>query len=281
MQKTVLAPPGEGVGIERIWRILVLGKRWVLGVPVLAMIGAAFTVMFIEPQWEASAAIQIGAVGTDQGKQIVEPVPRVLARMKLEAFEDAVLAGLKVPLNGDPRAKLYRRSLKFKALPNTDLIEIRVRGYSPRQAQRFIEGTVDYLHRVHKAMAAPSIERMKQLLIQVDRELATMRMEREKALRLANLQQEAFRGNKFSESIVRDNILVQRDKELRTLEQTKAGFKEQLDPMRTYPTSYIENISVSENPVAPKKALIVFLAGLLGLFFGVMAAFTGNRLTSA
>lgn len=41
-------------------------------------------------------------------------------------------------------------------------------------------------------------------------------------------------------------------------------------------TSYIEKISVSEGPVAPKKSLILVLAGVLGLFVGVMAAFLGN-----
>lgn len=279
MQETNTTTSNSEISLSEIGGILAKHKKLVVGLPILAAIVAAIVAMLIKPQWEASAAVQIGAIGTDQGKQLVEPVPRVVARMKLEAFEDAVLKGLKIPeKDGDPRTKLYRRSLKVKAFPNTDLIEIRIRGHSPQEAKRFIEGTVDYLHRVHRAMAQPSIQRMKQLLAQVEREMAVTKAERDRALRVAGLRKKKPAASDFTENVLRDNILIQRDRDLRALEQTREGLKEQLDPARTYLTSYIETVSVSQEPVWPRKTPLVFVAGVLGLIAGVIAALVSNAL---
>lgn len=268
------AIPDDEISLADLWQILVRHKGWVIATPLLAVIAAVVAVIFIKPQWEATAAIQIGAVG--QAGQVIEPSARVVARVNLKSFEDAVLASLGLSGQKTPEAKLFRSSLKVKALPNTDLIEIKVRGYSRESAKRSTEATVDYLRRIHQGMAAPTVQRMKQLLAQVEREIAQTRAEREKALKVMDLKDKAITEASFMRNIVLANIMVQRDNELRGLEQAKTDYEEQLDPMRTYPTSYIEKISVSEGPVAPKKSLIVLLAGVLGLFAGVMAAFLGN-----
>ena len=266
--------PDDEISLLDLWQTLVRRKWWVLGLPLLAVIAAAVAVTFMKPQWEATAAIRIGAVG--QAAQLIEPPARVVERMKLKSFEDAVLAGLELSGQKTPEAKLFRSSLKVKALPNTDLIEIKVRGYSQESARRSADATVSYLHRIHNGMAAPTVQRMKQLLAQVEREIAQTKAEREKALKITGLNDKTNAEARFMENIVLANIMIQRDSELRELEQTKMEYEEQLNPMRTYPTSYIEKISVSEEPVAPKKALMVLLAGVLGLFVGVMAAFLGN-----
>jgi len=273
MQNHPTAPDDE-ISLLDLWQILLRRKWWVLGAPLLAVVAAAVAVTFMKPQWEATAAIQIGAVG--QAGQVIEPPARVVARVNLKSFEDAVLASLGLSGQKTPEAKLFRSSLKVKALPNTDLIEIKVRGYSRESAKRSTEATVDYLRRIHQGMAAPTVQRMKQLLAQVEREIAQTRAEREKVLKIMDLKDKAITEASFMRNIVLANIMVQRDNELRGLEQAKTDYEEQLGPMRTYPTSYIEKISVSEGPVAPKKALIVLLAGVLGLFVGVMAAFLGN-----
>lgn len=274
MQNHPTAPDDDEISLFDLWQILLRRKWWVLGIPLLAVIAAAVAVTLMKPQWEATAAIRIGAVG--QAGQVIEPPAQVVVRVNLKSFEDAVLASLGLSGQKTPEAKLFRSSLKVKALPNTDLIEIKVHGYSRESAKRSTEATVDYLHRIHQGMAAPTVQRMKQLLAQVEREIAKTKAEREKALKIMDLKDKAITEARFMGNIVLTNIMIQRDNELRGFEQAKMGYEEQLDPMHTYPTSYIEKISVSEEPVAPKKALIVVLAGVLGLFVGVMAAFLSN-----
>ena len=164
MQNHPTAPDDE-ISLLDLWQILLRRKWWVLGAPLLAVIAAAVAVTFMKPQWEATAAIQIGVVG----QAVIEPSARVVARVNLKSFEDAVLASLGLLGQKTPEAKLFRSSLKIKALPNTDLIEIKVRGYSRESAKRSTEAAVNYLNRIHQGMAAPTVQRMKQLLAQAER----------------------------------------------------------------------------------------------------------------
>lgn len=45
-------PPDE-VSLLEIWQVLVRHKKWVLGIPVLALIAAAAVSVLIPPVWEA------------------------------------------------------------------------------------------------------------------------------------------------------------------------------------------------------------------------------------
>jgi capsular polysaccharide biosynthesis protein len=210
--------------------------------------------------------------------QMIEPVARTVERMKLKSFEDAVLADLGYPLDWkNPEAALYRGSLKARALPNTDLIVITVRGYSRKDAKRSAEATVAYLRKIHDEMAAPTVQRLRQRLVQIEWEIAKTRAEKEKILKIAGLKDKAIAAEAgLMESLTLANFMFQRDSELRGLEEAKVVYEEQLGSMHTYPTALIEKISVSENPVTPKKAMIIPLAGILGLILGMMTAFLSN-----
>jgi len=120
------------------------------------------------------------------------------------------------------------------------------------------------------------VQRMRHLLAQVEREITQTKAEKDKTLKIAGLKDKAIAEARFMENVVLANIIIQRDGELRELEQAKTFYEEQLSPLRTYPTSLIERISVSENPVVPKKAMIILLVGIFGLILGVMLAFLSN-----
>lgn len=254
-----------------LWHTLVRRKWLVLGVSILSAVVAAVTVTLMQPQWEATATIQIGAVG--QPGQIIEPPAVAVARMKLKSFEDAVLANLVPTGQKTPEARLYRRSLKVRVISDTNLIELKVRGYSPASALRSADRTIDYLRKVHQKMSTPAVLRITQLLAQTKREIDQIKAEREKVVNVAGVKDGAVAQTGFMENIILANIMIQRNTELRALELAKIGYEEQLDPMSTYPTGHLEKISVSEEPVAPQKDVVILLAAVLGLLLGVMAAF--------
>lgn len=275
------AIPDDEISFFDLWQILVRRKWLVLATTLLTVVAAVVATILIKPQWEATAAIRIGAVGqigqVGQSAQIIEPVARVVERMQLKPFEDAVLANFSHTDQNNPEAALYRNSLKVNALPDTDLVEIKIRGYSREGAKRAVAATVNHLYNLHKEMAAPTVQRMTQLLAQIEQEITQTKADQEKLLKITGLKDKKIVDTRFMENIMLANILIiQRDSELRRLEQTEMGYEEQLGPMHTYPTSLIERISVSEEPVAPKKTLIILLAGVLGLFLGIMAAFLSN-----
>lgn len=82
------------------------------------------------------------------------------------------------------------------------------------------------------------------------------------------------------EQIVLANIMVKRDEELRVLEQIKRVVEEQLSPLRTYLISLVDGVYVDNRPVSPKKALIVVLADVMGLFLGMLWYLIVNSLRS-
>jgi uncharacterized protein involved in exopolysaccharide biosynthesis len=189
------------LGLIDIWQILVRERRWVIGIFSVCILGALAFVLLVRPEWEATAVIQIGQVGQPtigQASVLIEPPARTMERMRLKSFEDAVLADLKMPVeDNDPNAGLYRSSLKLKLLPNTDLIEMKVRGHSREEAAKWAEATVNYLRGLHEKLAEPSIERLKSVLAEVKRELQRTHDERTKLMENLPLKDKIGPGNRF------------------------------------------------------------------------------------
>ena len=269
--------PDDEISFRDLWQVLIQRKWWVLGFPLFAVIVAAIAVMFMKPQWEATAVIRVGAVGQagqagQAGQQIIEPVAQTVERMKSKAFEDAVLINLSLPTDDqNSEFTFYRGSLQVKNLRGTDLIELKVRGYSQASAKRFADATIDYLKKTHSEMTASTVLRMRQTLERTDRDIAQTKAERDSLVKLTDLKDKDKAG--FMENVVLTNNIIRLDEALRSLEQTRANDEEQLDPLHTFPTGHLEAVSVSDKPVMPKKPLLIQLAGVLGLFVGVGVAF--------
>lgn len=271
----------DEISLLEIWQVLVRQKKWVLGIPALALIVAAAVSALIPPVWEATLVGQIGQIGQigQVGQQLIEPVARVVERIKQKTFQSEVLVSMGIPKDEEnSKGKLYRDSIKAQILPNTDLIEIKVRGHSREEAKRNAEATLDRLSKLHKELAQPTIQRLTQQMERVKQQINELREERESLKNTRQDKSKTDSGGRFMESIIQANILIQRDGELRNLEQLKLSYEEQLSPLRTYPTARIDSTYVSENPVAPKKGLIVVLSGVLGLMAGIFAAFVLNAI---
>ncbi len=270
----------EEIRLIDVWRILARQKKWVWGIPAVTVACALAFVLVVSPQWEATAVIQIGQVGQGAvglGRPLVESPPRAIERMKLNAFRDAVLADLKIPSDEDnPEARLYRASLKLKLLPDTDLIELRVRGRSREDAEKWAQATVARLRDVHQELARPSIQRLEVQLMEVKQDLERTEAMRANLIEAASVKGRNGPGYRFAENVLLANILNSRDAEIRHLRERMVGLQEQLSPARTYPTSLIDRVHVPEKPVFPKKTSSVVLAGMLGSLLGFLMAFISD-----
>lgn len=220
--------------------------------------------------------VQIGQVGqpdVGQVTSLIEPPTRAVERLKLRPFRDGVLASIEIRTSDDePRARLYRDSMQVRQLPNTDLIELKVRGYSPEEARKLAEATISRLQEIHGRLALPSIERLRSQLDTITRELKRAQAERETLLSNTQLRQEIGPGNRFAENVLLGNILATRDAEIRDLQQRRLTLEERLTPSRTYPTSLVEEIFVPERPASPRLVLTVSLAIAGGLAAGMLIA---------
>lgn len=279
----------DEVRIQDLWCALMHHKWLVLGLPLIAGVVATGIVNVMSPQWEAVAPVMIGQVGqvgqVGQSSTLIEPVPRAVERLKLRSFQNAVLARLSLPAdpNEDDRTKLYLRTLHVKALPQTDLIEIKVRGYSIENAKRYAVATVDELRAAHEKWATPAILRLKSQLTQISDQIEAIQAERDRLRKAMGSKPSPGARDAFMQNVVLANVLIQRDEELRNLQRMKLTYEEQLTPLRTYPTSLVGPVYVPATPVSPRKALIVVTSGLVGFFLGVFAAFVleGRKRRSA
>lgn len=273
----------DEISLLEIWQVLVRQKKWVLGIPALALIAAAAVSALIPPVWEATLVGQIGQIGqigqVGQAGTQIETAANAVERIKQKPFQGEVLASMGIPLDEEnPKGKLYRDTLTVKILKDTNLIEIKVRGHSREEAKRNAEATLDRLAKLHEELAKPTIQRQAQQMERVKQEINELREERESIKNTQQNKSKTDSGGRFMESIIQANILVQRDRELRNLEQLKLSYEEQLSPLRTYTTARIDSTYVSESPVAPKKGLIVVLSSVLGLMAGIFAAFVLNAI---
>jgi hypothetical protein len=267
----------DEISLRDVWSILWINKYLVLGVPLVAAAAAAVAVMLVKPQWEAVSVIQIGQVW--QAAMPLESPNRTVERIKLQPFKIAVLSSLGIrPGDDDPLGGLYSKSLKVKVLPNTDLVELRLRANSRQDALRWADATVQHLQSVHQKLAEPMIARLMQQQSQMKRQVQLIQEEKERLLKNAEIRSEIGPGNRFAENMLLSNFLLQKDAELRAFELQSLMLEEQLDPAKTYPTSLLDRVYVPEKRAYPKRTLTVVLAAVTGMFVAVVAAFLLNSL---
>jgi len=277
-------PHREEFSLAEMARILRAHARWVVGIP-LVLVFVTLTVQLLTPrQWLASVVIKMGQIGsiaaTGPATEYVEPIPRAIERMKQRAFQDAVLSNLGVPTDEkDPRASLYRQSLRIRQVDYGDTVDIRVRGFSADEAKRMAEATVLHLRDVHDQLARPSVERLKRQLAAVEEDRARILTEQERLLRRAEERNKAGVG--FPERLLFDNMIYQMSVQRRDLELRALAYEENLGPLRTWETSALEPAFVGARPEARQTPLRVGLAGLLGLCLGGFVALLMNAFKSS
>jgi capsular polysaccharide biosynthesis protein len=259
------------ISLADMW-VTVKRHKWiVLIAPVVCGIAAYILVSFVmAPKWQASAILQIGRVG---GEKPVEPVANVIARMQHPSFAAGVTNRGDFKPGDLPTAKaIYRGSFKVNKIKDAELIEFSVQGYSPTMARNLASHTVSYLQKTHDEMMSASVTRINAQIQTTDEEIQKLKL----AMDLLRKQLQGKHDWNSYNATLAATVLEDEAKELRGLTQRKLLLTEQLGPSSTFSTQIIGEVSVSENPVSPKKLSIVGMALLLGLFGGIFLAFARN-----
>lgn len=266
------------ITLHEIWRVITQHKYLVISSPLIAIVIALMVASALKPQWEAVALIRIGQIGSQQ--QLIEPTARTIERIKLEGFKISVLSKLGLPTNREnAESELYLDKLKIEVGAASDLIRITTRGHSPEQAKQFAEATLSKIAEQHAELAEPSIKRLAEQIQQLRKQLALETSQQETSKRL--LAKNVNAQDRFMANIVLTNAIYQHGESLRALKEQLLKSEEQLDPLKTYPTSFLQGVHVTDKPVMPATKLIIPLAGLLGLFAGLFIAFLLNSLRAS
>ena len=142
-------------------------------------------------------------------------------------------------------------------------------------AQSLVENTVSYLQKLQDEMMVAGITRIKSQIQAVNEDLLTVKLD----LDFLKRQLQGNRDWNSYNATLAASVLQDKTNQLRTLTEMKRLLLEQLSPTVTFPTKIVGDLTVSEDPVSPKKSLIIGVAILLGLFGGIFIAFLHNAVS--
>lgn len=247
----------------------------VIGTVLLFML-IALTLVFVLPkEWEATATMRIGQIPSNNGElKLIEDPLQTIERIKLQGFKEKVLADLHLPKDKDFENKtdLFVKSLKGNAVPNTDFINLSIRGYSATEAKNSLDTTIKEIIITHTSMGLPSKNRVIQGSQTINERL-NVALSELTALKNKMLTAGTYNGSSaFEPSIVAINLLGLKDTDVRTLQDQKVQYDTRLAAFDEHATVLVNTIDVSPKPAFPKRSIFLLIGILFGLFVGTWIA---------
>lgn len=243
-----------------------------LGALTGAIVAIALTFVWT-PRWEASVQIRPGQVASSAGGQPpmpVEPPARITERINSRAFADTLRDRLGLAqASNDSRSKLLRDSLRATLLERASLVQVRIEGYYPEEAQAWLEAATALVAEAHAPMFQPTVERLTAQLAEIAADIERIGLERERLIEAsAEIRKGRLASEQFSQSVLVGNLLNIRDAELRSLRDRAATISEMLSPERTFQTGPIGRVTVTDRPSFPRRPVHAVAGAILGAILG-------------
>ena len=276
---------GDEISLFDFWEKLRDGWRYVVGGTLLGFIGAGFAIMLLPSKYEAVAIVQVGQfVQIEQIGQTtslpVEPPTQAIERMKTPAFQMAVAEKLgdktwaeDLLHSSSATAKyLTLQLVKASVVPGASpLIEVKATSDSPVNAKKTVEFVVVELATRQAKIAKPMIDKMRLDLAITKEKLANAEKELEGLNKL--VANAGVKDDRFTQLSLMTSLRVQKESEVFGHRQTILAYETALMPPATQPAKAIEAVFVVDNPVSPRKTLLLVLGLIGGLMVGVAAVF--------
>lgn len=267
----------EGMGMSELFRLLRKTWRWLVAGAVFGLVGAAVFMLVVDEQYEASAVIQPATVGissptntTTKGTD-VESAAQTLERLKLSGFyNDEVLNACKLSGIVNSRQSIVKK-IKPVLIKGNSLVQISYVADSPQLAESCLAAVVNQLAKAQSQIAEPIIKTLEEQRVLTKQQLA----EAEKIQ--AQLENRAMTLDpsdaKFSSSMLMLGATLSKREEIARLRKLYTEQSLLLSEPMTQAVKLLEPIYASENPVYPKKMLVILVALVLGMVAGVLAFF--------
>ena len=241
----------------------------------LAVLVLTFAFCLLVPrQWESTAWIQIGQVGSVPAgqDQKVEPLQRVIERLQMVPFQNEVLKAAGFERDA-AESRLYRNSLKVEPLPYANLIRIRVRANSRELAEKLAAATVEGLKGAHEDIEKNLLNMAQASLEGIESDLQNAKAERDLLHQAATSGgREEVSGKNVSTPALANLMLAGKDSEIRGLQHAKNDMLVRLSSTYTYVTSMPWPVYVPEKQAFPNFALTWGVGILAAILVGAFAA---------
>lgn len=260
------------VRLERVSRFLWKRKWSLLLLIVVGAVLGAGVAQILEKRWEAVALVRVGEVTRLEPSvsvELIENPLRATERLRDPGFKRVLLERIRREAPVLERDALRMMTgLRSNLLRGADLVEVRVEGTSVEAARRLASLVVEELRRAHAELYEAKAGLLRSRLTQVDAQLRVMNSEREA---LDGVVSAGARGGGqgFAESVHLSSLLAKNDQVRRELSALRLELESALAPGRTFPTSLLSEIYVSDIPAFPRQPIFVAAGAVAALLLGL------------
>ncbi|MBP7202858.1 MAG: hypothetical protein KBA32_06605 [Propionivibrio sp.] len=196
-------------------------------------------------------------------------------RRVAEAMGDEEWLGSIARSNSGTTKDLALQIIKATAGPDQiPLIELRASGSTQEAAQKKAEAAVGQLIRAHDELAQPALTRMRADLAINREKLTSAERDLENLGKL--VASASVKDDRFTQLALMTSLRIEKEAETFAHRQMILALETALGAPATQPAKTIEAVFASDNPVSPKKSLLMVLGLLGGLLLGLMSVFVSD-----
>lgn len=170
-----------------------------------------------------------------------------------------------------PRKDLSLQIIKATVGAEVPLIELRASGESPEAARKKADAAIDQLVRIHGELAKPALNRMHTDLAIAREKLTGVQRDLDELKKLVAAA--GIKDDRFTQLALMTSLRTQKEAEAFSQRQIVTALETALEAPATQAPKAIEEVFTTDKPVSPKKALLLVLGAVGGLFLGVLWLF--------
>ena len=241
-------------------------KRWkIIFVIFLVSIITSGVVSFLLPEtYEASAMLRIGRMRD----RLLEEPSTVIEIFKTKPMLEKVAEELNVP---PTQGKLRELASKIKMKEKSGLLEIKGKGETPEETMRLVNGVTAVILNRHgqifeqgKLILDEYLASGKKRLFEMEKEIGILQKKIDK-LEATSSEAQAMLARGYMDTLEKSRARYEQI-------QVELREKKMEESYRTVSTELVIPPRTPEYPTGPKKKQNVLIAGILGLFIGVVCA---------
>lgn len=269
----------DEIDLKELWKVLLKCKKMlILLTGSITFVACVYALFITKPLYEAKAVLEIGSysnsnsnTNTNMNVNWIENPSTVLKKIEINYIE-----------NRNTEEKVWLNKISFvKGTQN--LLELSVLGFSKELATAYLKEIEASISIRHQKLIDAYIDSVKMKIENLNTQKAELLIEKER------LGEELNRKSNYIEKFVKENPAVAAvysielnnyTVELKNLKNSIYTINNQLNDLKLdissknlKMTEFIDNITASDRPVKPKKALIIVVGFVTGLILSVFLAF--------
>ena len=242
--------------------LLLKSYKWWISGTLLGQIIAILALVILPETYEAQLLFRVGQTANEP----IEPAANTVQRMKSLGFqEDIVRLIIKAHPDYVPE-KIFNEinKVSINLIKNTDLIDIRVTAPSAVEAIERGKYYMDTIEKRHQTLAAPMLKMQQEQLLYAQERLKKIN---DSQIPNINFTRKTSSSSTSSEAI----------NEVGFWSQEVAKSRQSLTSPNTRSSSLVEPITAPQDPISPKKIILLLFGSMIGFGLGLISFVVHSR----